>query len=40
MLGSVSTHLVRSAPCPLIVTPRGIREAADSKRAPAVGAAT
>ena len=26
LLGSVSTSLVRSAPCPLIVTPRGMRE--------------
>jgi nucleotide-binding universal stress UspA family protein len=40
MLGSVSTHLVRSAPCPLIVTPRGMHEAAASERAPAVEAAT
>jgi nucleotide-binding universal stress UspA family protein len=27
LLGSVSTSLVRSAPCPLIVTPRGMHEA-------------
>jgi nucleotide-binding universal stress UspA family protein len=27
LLGSVSTKLVRSAPCPLIVTPRGTQEA-------------
>ena len=26
LLGSVSTRLVRSAPCPLIVTPRGMHE--------------
>lgn len=28
LLGSVSTHLVGSAPCPLIVVPRGVREEA------------
>jgi nucleotide-binding universal stress UspA family protein len=27
LMGSLSTHLVRSAPCPLIVTPRGTDEA-------------
>jgi hypothetical protein len=26
LLGSVAKQLVRSAPCPLIVTPRGMRE--------------
>jgi hypothetical protein len=26
LLGSVSTTLVRGAPCPLIVTPRGMHE--------------
>jgi nucleotide-binding universal stress UspA family protein len=36
LLGSVATHLVRSAPCPLIVTPRGMRETADPEPAAAV----
>ena len=41
LLGSVSTELARSAPCPLIVTPRGMHETAP-KRAPSaeVGAAS
>jgi len=29
LLGSVATSLVGSAPCPLIVTPRGIQERAE-----------
>lgn len=36
LLGSVSTSLVRSAPCPLIVTPRGMRRA--DADAPTAGA--
>jgi nucleotide-binding universal stress UspA family protein len=36
LLGSVATNLVRSAPCPLIVTPRGMRETAESQPAAAV----
>ena len=39
LLGSVATHLVRSAPCPVIVTPRGMHEKAQSERAAAVGTA-
>lgn len=31
LLGSVSTPLVRSAPCPVIVTPRGVREKVDAQ---------
>ena len=30
LLGSVSTNLVRLAPCPLIVTPRGMHDAAEA----------
>lgn len=30
LLGSVSTRLVRSAPCPLIVTPRGMHDTAEA----------
>jgi nucleotide-binding universal stress UspA family protein len=30
LLGSVSTRLVRSAPCPLIVTPRGMHETGEA----------
>jgi nucleotide-binding universal stress UspA family protein len=40
LLGSVATHLVRSAPCPLIVTPRGMRETAEPQPAAAVGPAS
>ena len=40
LLGSVSTQLVRSAPCPLIVTPRGTHEAAGTARNAEVGAAS
>jgi nucleotide-binding universal stress UspA family protein len=36
LLGSVSTQLVRSAPCPLIVAPRGIHERAEAEPAAAV----
>ena len=36
LLGSVVTHLVRSAPCPLIVTPRGMHEPAQREPAGAV----
>ena len=36
LLGSVSTRLVRSAPCPLIVTPRGMHEPAGREAAAAV----
>lgn len=36
LLGSVATQLVRSAPCPLIVTPRGMRESAEPEPAAAV----
>jgi nucleotide-binding universal stress UspA family protein len=36
LLGSVATQLVRSAPCPLIVAPRGMRETADQEPAAAV----
>jgi nucleotide-binding universal stress UspA family protein len=36
LLGSVSTQLVRSASCPLIVTPRGMRETAEPEPAAAV----
>jgi nucleotide-binding universal stress UspA family protein len=32
LLGSVSTQLVRSAPCPLIVTPRGMHHTAERTR--------
>lgn len=39
LLGSVATHLVRSAPCPVIVTPRGMTEQAPSERAAALGTA-
>ena len=34
LLGSVATQLVRSAPCPLIVTPRGMHEKAQSDGRP------
>jgi nucleotide-binding universal stress UspA family protein len=40
LLGSVSTPLVRSVPCPVIVTPRGTRETADRKPGEAVGTAS
>ena len=36
LLGSVATRLVRSAPCPLVVTPRGVREPARQEPAAAV----
>lgn len=36
LLGSVATQLMRSAPCPLIVTPRGMHERADPEPAAAV----
>ena len=32
LLGSVSRQLVRTAPCPLIVTPRGIHAGSDSAK--------
>jgi nucleotide-binding universal stress UspA family protein len=38
LLGSVAAHLVRSAPCPLIVTPRGMHEG--NRREPAAAAET
>jgi nucleotide-binding universal stress UspA family protein len=38
LLGSVATHLVRWAPCPLIVTPRGARDTADAEPVAALGA--
>ena len=37
LLGSVSTELVRSAPCPLIVTPRGMHDTAETAPAAEVG---
>ena len=40
LLGSVSTELVRSAPCPLIVTPRGMHDTAGKTRRAEVGAAS
>jgi nucleotide-binding universal stress UspA family protein len=40
LLGSVSTELVRSAPCPLIVTPRGIHDTAEAKPAAEAGVAS
>ena len=40
LLGSVSTKLVRSAPCPLIVTPRGMHDTAGTARGAEVGAAS
>ena len=40
LLGSVATSLVGSAPCPLIVTPRGIREGADGEPATTVESAS
>jgi len=40
LLGSVSTPLVRSAPCPVIVTPRGVHERSPAEPAPAVGTAS
>lgn len=40
LLGSVSTPLVRSAPCPVIVTPRGVREHAPAEPASAVDTAS
>ena len=40
LLGSVSTELVRSAPCPLIVTPRGTHDTAGKARRGEVGAAS
>lgn len=35
LLGSVATHLMRSAPCPLIVTPRGMHDAPERETAAA-----
>jgi nucleotide-binding universal stress UspA family protein len=40
LLGSVSTRLARSAPCPLIVTPRGMRDTAGAAPSAEVGAAS
>ena len=40
LLGSVSTPLVRSAPCPVIVTPRGVHEHSPAEPAKAVGTAS
>jgi nucleotide-binding universal stress UspA family protein len=40
LLGSVATLLVRAAPCPLIVTPRGAHEKTPSESAAAVGTAS
>ena len=40
LLGSVATHLVRSARCPLIVTPRGMHEPAQEEPAAAVQTAS
>ena len=40
LLGSVSTDLVRSAPCPLIVTPRGTHETARAARSAKVATAS
>jgi nucleotide-binding universal stress UspA family protein len=40
LLGSVSTPLVRSAPCPMIVTPRGVRETADAQPVAAMATAS
>jgi nucleotide-binding universal stress UspA family protein len=40
LLGSVSTQLVRSAPCPLIVTPRGMHDTAEAAPSAKVGAAS
>ena len=40
LLGSVSTPVVRSAPCPVIVTPRGVHEPSPAEPAPAVGTAS
>ena len=40
LLGSVSTELVRSAPCPLIVTPRGMDDTAETAPKAEVGAAS
>ena len=40
LLGSVATELVRSAPCPLIVIPRGMHDTAGTARSAEVGAAT
>ena len=40
LLGSVSTELVRSAPCPLIVTPRGMHDTAETAPNAKVGAAS
>jgi len=40
LLGSVSTSLVRLAPCPLIVTPRGAHESRKAAPRAQVGAAT
>ena len=40
LLGSVSTQLVRSAPCPLIVTPRGMHDTAKTAPNAKVGAAS
>ena len=39
LLGSVSSHLVRSAPCPLLVFPRGAKAPPDVTRATAEAAA-
>jgi nucleotide-binding universal stress UspA family protein len=40
LLGSVSTPLVRSAPCPVIITPRGVHEHLPAEPATAVGTAS
>jgi nucleotide-binding universal stress UspA family protein len=40
LLGTVATRLVAAAPCPLIVTPRGIRETAEGESAEAVESAS
>lgn len=40
LLGSVSAPLVRSAPCPVIVTPRGVQEHSPAEPATAVGTAS
>jgi nucleotide-binding universal stress UspA family protein len=39
LLGSVSTALVRSAPCPLIVTPRGMHDTSETTSRPETAAA-
>jgi nucleotide-binding universal stress UspA family protein len=40
LLGSVSTELVRSTPCPLIVTPRGVHDSAEKAPQTHAGAAS